>query len=227
MDNRRLSIIIPALNEENTLHACIASALRLDPMEVIVVDGGSSDRTRQVALDAGAVVISSPRGRGIQMNRGASQAGGDILLFLHADSFLSADNSGILFQTVDNGYAGGFFRLQFDDRSLSTRLVCVFANARSRLFSLPYGDQAVFIKRDIFKRIGGFRDYPFLEDIDIVLRVKKHGRLKYLSPSVTASARRIRRPFPLSPILLSIRNMFLVILFLSGVRPDRLAGFYR
>jgi len=249
VQNKDLTVIIPALDEERTLRACLDSAKRLDPLEIIVVDGGSADRTAKIAEEAGAVIIQSPKGRGIQMNKGASLARGEILLFLHADTIISNKVSSLCHPELDSGseemlkrppeadqhdkteivdkYIGGFFRLKFDDDSLSTRLVEFFANLRARLFSLPYGDQAIFIKKEIFEKLGGFREYPFLEDIDFAIRIKKYGKLKYIPLKVVASARRLKKGFPFSPILISFRNVFIALLFLFGLSPFRLIKLYK
>jgi rSAM/selenodomain-associated transferase 2 len=247
--NRSISVIIPALNEEGHIGACIESAKKLNPVEIIVADGGSSDRTREVAEDAGALVIQSPKGRGIQMNRGASVAKGEVLLFLHADTIISNKVSSLCHPELDAGseeilkrppeadqhdetkildqYIGGFFKLKFDDDSLSTKLVEMFANVRARLLSLPYGDQAIFIKRGVFEKMGGFREYPFLEDIDMAMRVRKFGKLKYLPFHVIASSRRIKRGYPFSPILVSFRNVLIALLFLLGLSPFSLIKLYK
>lgn len=253
MENKDISIIIPTLNEEENINACIETAKRINPLEIIVVDAGSTDRTREIAVSAGAMVIQSPKGRGIQMNKGASLSKGNILLFLHADTLLpdcskelltigkcsfalDSENhllnseqkmlSRVRRDTLDE-YIGGFFRLKFNDNSISLRLVEVFANFRARIFSIPYGDQAIFIKKEVFERIGGFREYPFLEDIDMSIRLKKVGKLKYLPLNVTVSARRIKKGYPLSSILTSLKNVFIVLLFLSGISPHRLLRLYR
>jgi len=248
-------VIIPALNEERNIKACIESAKKLNLLEIIVVDGGSTDRTKEIAMNAGAIVVKSPKGRGVQMNKGASLARGEILLFLHADTLISEEVSSLFHPDPerDSGdsrsqemlkrpmkqvqskvqndilgkYIGGFFKLKFDDDSLSTRLVELFANIRSRLFLLPYGDQAMFIRRDTFEKIGGFREYPFLEDIDMALRLRKIGSLKYIPLPVTASVRRIKKGYPLSPIPSSLRNVAIVLLFILGISPYKLIKFYR
>lgn len=235
MENKGISVIIPAFNEERVIKTCIESAKRLNPLEIIVVDGGSTDRTGEIARDAGAKVVTSPKGRSIQMNKGASFAKGDILLFLHADVQIPDCNEELLTKSfadchselVSESHIGGFFRLTFDDNSISTRLVEFFANTRSRLFSLPYGDQAIFIKRDVFEKIGGFREYPFLEDIDLAIRLRKLGKLKYIHYSVTASSRRLKKGFPLSPIFVSLRNVLIALLFMLGVKPFRLVKLYK
>lgn len=221
----KLSVIIPALNEEANIERCIDSVKKLNPAEILVVDGGSSDRTKEIALSKGVMVIQSEKGRGTQMNRGASYAKGDILLFLHADSVFEDHITKELLDLKD--YVAGFFRLRFDDRSLSVRLVEIFANLRSRLLHLPYGDQALFIKKETFQRIGGFRDYPFLEDLDLVLRLRRIGRLKGISKDVIVSSRRLKKGYPLSPVLVSLRNVLIAMLFKLGISPDSLLRLYK
>jgi len=247
VENKSISVIIPSFNEERRIRACIESAQRINPLEVIVVDGGSTDRTCEIAQEAGAIVIRSSKGRGIQMNKGASFAKGKVLLFLHADTImpeteisslchpeLGSGSQGMLKQvqhdimeSLTDKYIGGFFRLKFDDNSLSTRLVEIFANLRARLFSLPYGDQAIFIKRDVFKKIGGFKEYPFLEDIDMAIRIRKFGKLKYIPLKVIASSRRLNKGYLLSPIFVSLKNVVIALLFMLGVGPSRLARLYK
>lgn len=227
VENNNISIIIPALNEESNIKACIESAQRFNPLEIIVVDGGSTDRTKEIVINSGATVIQSQKGRGIQMNRGASLAKGDTLLFLHADSRLPLINDEDISKKVMHDYVGGFFRLRFDDSSFATRLVELFANIRARLFSLPYGDQAIFIRKDIFEKIGGFREYPFLEDIDMSIRLKRLGKLIYLPYSVKASSRSIQKGFLFSPIFVSLRNVLIALLFVLGVKPFQLIKLYK
>lgn len=237
----KVSVIIPALNEEKYIKASIESAKRLMPMDIIVVDGGSTDRTKEIAQENGAIVIQSHKGRGIQMNMGASLAKGDLLLFLHADSVLGShpnenENPNVVFEEIlascflsndIENYIGGFFKLAFDDKAISTKLVELFANIRARLFSLPYGDQALFIKKEIFNSIGGFKNYMFLEDIDMVLRLRRVGKLKCLSQKVIVSARRLKKGYPLSPIIVSLRNVLIALLFIFGASPHNLLRLYR
>ncbi len=235
----KLSVIIPSLNEEENIQKCIESVQQtfhgspFDPIEIIVVDGGSNDRTEEFAIKAGARFIKSKRGRGIQLKNGASSAQGDLLMFLHADSRLFFNEeerkniSRIISEILKGNYAGGFFRLRFDNGSPSIKLVELFANLRAKLFSLPYGDQAIFIRKDVYEKIGGFKEYPFLEDIDIVLKLKREGhRLKYIDIPVTASSRRLKKGYPLSPIIVSLRNVIIAMLFIIGVKPSSLIKVY-
>lgn len=221
----RLSIIIPTLNEENYIARCIDSAKRFNPIEIIVVDGGSNDKTREIAVSKGAIVIQSQSGRGIQLNSGANVAKGNTLMFLHADSVFEDNISPEVLDLQD--HVAGFFRLRFDDQSISTRVVELFANLRARWFSLPYGDQALFVKREVFQAVRGFKNFPFLEDLDLVLRLRKIGRLKALSQKVIVSPRRIKKGYPLSPIFISLRNTLLALLFRLGISPQRLLSMYK
>jgi rSAM/selenodomain-associated transferase 2 len=226
VESKSISVIIPAFNEEVTLKACLESAKGLNPLEIIVVDGRSTDGTREIAQDAGAIVVKSSKGRGIQMNTGALLAKGEILLFLHADTLMPEDGINFLAESL-NGYIGGFFKLRFSDNAISTRLVELFANVRARVFSLPYGDQAIFIKKEVFEKIGGFREYPFLEDIDLAIRIRKIGKLKYIPFKVIVSSRRLKKGYPLSPIFVSLRNVVIALFFICGVSPYRLVRLYR
>ncbi len=197
----------------------------LNPTEIIVVDGGSTDSTVEIAKLEGIQVIKSEKGRGIQLQKGALSATGDILLFIHADAIIKQEVD--FDKIIDAGFGGGFFKLKFDADSFTIRLVEIFANFRARLHSLPYGDQAIFVKKDVFQQMGGFKPYPFLEDIDFVLRLRRKYRLYCLSDYVIVSSRRLIKPIPLSPILVSVRNVLIVLLMFLGVKPDKLIKLYK
>lgn len=222
----RLSVIIPALNEEVRIASAVASAFTADADEVIVVDGGSADNTSARAIASGARVIRSARGRGTQLHAGALAATGEVLFFMHADSLLPSVSKREILELLDESNAG-YFRLRFDDSSWSVRLVAWAANLRSSLLSLPYGDQALFLRRSLYESLGGFRSYPFLEDLDFVRRLRRIGTLRRMSSCVTVSARRLRKPFPLAPILVSARNVAIALLFMFGASPERLIKLYR
>lgn len=225
MRKYKLSVIIPTLNEELYIKRCIDSVKLLNPIEIIVVDGGSNDRTVEIARLGGALVIKSEKGRGVQLQKGALAAKGDILLFIHADAVIKQKVN--FDKIIEAGFGGGFFKLEFDVDSLPIRLVERFANFRSSFHSLPYGDQAIFVRKDIFLQTGGFKAYPFLEDIDFVIRLRKKARLFCLPYYVTVSSRRLIKPIPLSPILVSIRNVMIVLLLFLGVSPNKLVKFYK
>ncbi len=226
MSGDSISAVIPVLNEQGRVGAAIASAFAAGAQEVIVVDGGSADATVARATASGARVIQSERGRGIQLHAGAMAAQGDILLFLHADALLPPVSENEILTHLCR-YHAGYFRLCFDDRSLPVRLVAWAANLRSSLLSLPYGDQALFLRRSLYQEIGGFRNYPFLEDLDFVRRLRKKHTVRGLPNCVTISARRLRKAFPLAPIIVSLRNVCIALLFVLGVQPGHLIRFYR
>lgn len=226
MIKHKLSVIIPTLNEELHIKRCIDSLRILEPTQIIVVDGGSTDRTTDIAKLEGALVIQSEKGRGIQLQKGALAATGDILLFVHADAVITGHVD--FDKIIDAGFGGGFFKLKFDVGSFQIRLVETFANFRACFHSLPYGDQAIFVRKDIFQQVGGFKAYPFLEDVDFVIRLKKKNiRLHSLPHYVVVSSRRLNKSIPLSPILVSIRNVLIVLLMFLGVSPNKLIKLYK
>lgn len=220
----KISFIIPTLNEEKNIAKCIVSAKKLMPHEIIIVDGGSIDKTVEIAKSHGAKVIVGKKGRGRQIKIGAQIAKGDVLFFLHGDSQLP-DN--LTYHELSlNGFAGGFFKLSYDITSISIKLVELFANFRAKYFSLPYGDQCIFVDRRIYNSIGGLKEMDFLEDLDFVLRLRRLGRLKRVDKPIIVSSRRLMKGYPLSPIFHSIKNVFIVILFLMGVSEKKLKKFY-
>ena len=186
-----LSVIIPALNEAENLPASIASAFSSSRVEVIVVDGGSTDATRAVAEAQGANVIASPPGRARQMNAGAAAAAGRVLVFLHADTRLPVGYERQIETVLARpGVVAGAFPLAFDQLTRSLRLIQAAANWRSRYRQLPYGDQALFLERRTFVRMAGYSDLPVMEDYDFVQRLRREGSLRLASDPVITSARR-------------------------------------
>ena len=188
-----LSVVIPALNEGDTIEAAIKSACSADS-DIIVVDGGSRDRTVARAAEAGARVIPAPRGRAVQLNRGAQKAGGSVLLFLHADSRLPQDYSSYIFETLmDSRTIAGAFRFRTDYPSRSMRLIEQTVHIRSTWFQMPYGDQGLFLRNDVFRGIGGFPPVPIAEDLLLVRRLARMGRIRLAPAAVVTSGRRWRR----------------------------------
>lgn len=220
-----ISIIIPTLNEGPRLKATLRRLPTWPETEIIVVDGGSSDATAAIAKSSGARVLTAATGRAVQMNAGAAFARGDILLFLHADTILP-DN---FIEPVRLGLAGkevvaGAFRLAVDAPGRALRLVEWFANLRTTLLQLPYGDQALFMSRKHFAAIGGFPEQPFLEDLLMVRALRHRGTIAILPLAATTSARRWQR---LGVLQTTLRNQMILCGYLAGISPARLARWYR
>jgi rSAM/selenodomain-associated transferase 2 len=219
-----LSIIIPTLDEARSIGATLdAVAREAAGAEVIVVDGGSRDATVEIARCRGAKVISAGRGRGRQMYDGAIEARGRVLWFLHADTLPSAGcveaMSGAL---EDTSVAGGNFDVLFDGGSRAARFL-TWLYPRLRKLGLCYGDSGIFARREAYRRVGGFRDYPIFEDLDFVRRLGKVGRVAHLRARVTTSSRRFEgRSFALT----FARWAFLQALYWLGFSPHTLARMY-
>lgn len=183
-------MVIPALDEADWVAGAVESA-RNEAAEVVVVDGGSRDGTRSIAAAAGARVLASPPGRARQLQVGANATKSDALVFLHADTRLGAGWAAAAREALgDPGVAGGAFRLRFDRRSPSLRMVEWGARLRGSLLGLPYGDQALFLRRAVLEAIGGVPAVPIMEDVDLVMALRRRGRIALVPPPVTTSARR-------------------------------------
>lgn len=185
-------MVIPALDEEGQIAGAIESATA-PGVEILVVDGGSSDATAECARAAGAAVVASPPGRARQLGVGARESRGRIIVFLHADTRLPEGFSGEVRRALaDPRVAGGAFRLRFDERGPALRCVEWGARTRAALFRLPYGDQALFVRRDVLEAIGGVPQVPVMEDLDLVAALRRRGRLALLDRPAVSSARRYR-----------------------------------
>jgi len=185
-----ITVIIPALNEENSLEATLASVKAAEgAAEIIVVDGGSRDATRAIAARYGRVVTTPP-GRALQMNRGTTDARGDILLFLHADVlFPSTGLLSIERALADQRILGGNLSIVYEGSSLTCR-VFTLVNRWRRPFGIFYGDSGIFVRREVFQALGGFRLLPLMEDYDFARRLVKRGRTVCLNDPLVVSARR-------------------------------------
>jgi uncharacterized protein len=223
MPRPRLSVIIPTVDEEDALRATLPAALALGD-EVIVSDGGSRDATVDVARQAGAVVVEGAAGRGGQLNRGAAAATGDVLLFLHADTLPAPATRQQIDDAVAAGCGAGGSLLRFDVAGPLLRFGAGWINRRTALLRLPLGDQAQFTTRQAFDEVGGFRDWPILEDLDLMRRLKRRHRVAVLPGLVTTSSRRFRRGGPARTVA---RNWTIWLLYACGVSPQRLARLYR
>src|SRR5205085_6946895 len=184
------SIIIPALNEEDGIEETVRSLRCERPYELLVVDGGSTDATRERAAAADGVLVG-PRGRAAQMNHGAAHASGDVLLFLHADCTLEAGALGAAQRCVGRrGVAAGCFRMTVQASGLLYRVIDAWATARVRLTGLIYGDQGLFVRRSDFARCGGFPLLRFMEDVHLSRKLRSMGRIVVTEPRVFVSPRR-------------------------------------
>jgi rSAM/selenodomain-associated transferase 2 len=218
-----VSVVVPTLNEAAVL-ARTLEALPTGFAEVVVADGGSTDATVAIAREHGARVTASPPGRGPQMNAGAAAAKGDVLLFLHADTVLPPDAPArIAAALAEAGAVAGAFRLGIDSPDPRLRLIARAANLRTRLTGVPYGDQALFVRRDAFDAAGGFPDVPIMEDVELGRRLKRLGRIVVVPARVRTSARRWERE---GIVRTTLRNAVLITLYLLGVHPRRLARWY-
>lgn len=215
-----LSVIIPTLNEARCIEETIGRA-KNGESQIIVVDGGSTDHTVEVARLAGAAVVSSPPGRAVQQNRGVLLANGRVLLFLHADTHLPAGFVGSVFETLmDSRAAGGAFSFKTDWDHPVMKSLEFLTNVRARLFRLPYGDQAIFLRKSLFERLGGFPQIPVAEDLFFVRRLAKLGRLGIVPNPAVTSARRWRS---VGVVRNTIINQIIVAGCLLGVSPKKLA----
>lgn len=224
-----VSVIVPTYNEEARIVSCLESLARFSPpWEILVVDGQSEDRTIPSALAVKgplATILSSPRGRGIQLNAGAAAARGDVYLFHHADLTLPDDAPLLVEEALsDPGVVGGAFRTRtVPDREGSLfQPLLGLADLRSRYTRLPYGDQAVFVRAEVWRRLGGFEPIPVMEDIEFARRLRHEGKIRTVPAAVLVSGRR----FVARPILSAVTMNLFPILFRLGVSPHLLARFY-
>lgn len=218
-----LSIIVPVLNEAQVLAETLAPLIGLSETEVIVADGGSTDATGEIAKQSGATVIAAPRGRGRQLNTGAALASGETLLFLHADSQLPRNFRSEITTVLNSSCIAGAFRLQIDSPRRSLRWIELAANLRSRWLQMPYGDQGLFLHAGDFFQIGGFPDWPLLEDYELCRRLRRRGRIVLANESMRTSARRWNR---LGAIHTTWVNQCTLLGFHLGISPEKLARWY-
>ena len=216
-----ITVVIPTLNEARWVRGAVES-VAADALEVIVVDGGSSDATVAEAASAGARVIAGRPGRASQMQAGAGWALGDWLVFLHADTRLEAGWSDAL-RALEGAFVAGAFCFRLDSPKARYRLVEVAVRLRCAALGLPYGDQAIFVRRETFVGCGGFGDVPILEDVDLVRRVRRYGRLAFPSLHAVTSARRWEERGFLRTTFL---NWLVVVLGSAGFPRERLVRLY-
>ncbi|MFW2364881.1 MAG: TIGR04283 family arsenosugar biosynthesis glycosyltransferase [Desulforhopalus sp.] len=223
--NPLISIIIPTVNEEQTLPRTLAPLKFCGQCEVLVVDGGSNDGTLAIANTYGCRTISGPRGRARQMNRGVEESTGDVLLFLHADTLLPGNFFTQITRTLKiSDVAAGAFSLSFDSRQRSLAIISWGANLRSRLFSLPYGDQGLFTSRKNFSAVGGFPEMEIMEDFVFIRKMRRFGRVITLQDQVITSARRWEN---IGVLKTTFINQLIIAGYRLGIPPATLARYYQ
>ena len=221
----KISVIIPLLNEAKAIKNVLLNLQSYPELEVIVVDGGSEDETIAIAESFSYKVLSSVRGRSIQMNAGAAIATGNILLFLHGDTILPANFPQMILEAIQQpGIVGGAFELKIDAKIRGIKLVEMMVNWRSHFFSLPYGDQAIFIKAETFNQIGGFPIQPIMEDFVFIRQLKNIGKIAIIPTPVITSGRRWQQ---LGIVKTTLINQLMILGYYLGVSPEKLATFYR
>ena len=225
-----ISVIVPVYREQASINAFARHLLKVfagHDCEIIVVDGSPELETVSALNTKGIQAVSSGKGRGKQMNAGAAMARGRILLFLHSDTRLP-DNAPELIpreMEAESDIIGGAFSLGIDSSHRSIKLIELGANIRTALTRVPYGDQAIFIRKDYFHETGGFREIPIMEDLEMMTRIKKKGgRIVILKNKVMTSPRRWQKE---GTARCTLRNWFIRTLYHCGVSLDRIAGFYR
>lgn len=217
-----LSVVIPALDAAETLPACLAAVGGAG--EIVLVDGGSRDATVAIAEAAGARVIHSPKGRGIQLRAGGEAAGGGWLLFLHADTLPGPGwRSAAAAHMRDHPGTAACFRFRLDDPAWQARAIERGVASRVRLLGLPYGDQGLLVPRSLYREVGGYRPLPLMEDVDLVRRIGRR-RLRVLDADAVTSAARWRADGWLRR---SARNLACLGLYRLGMPPERILSLYR
>lgn len=226
-----LSIVIPALNAEaalpDTLSALVPGVVKGLVREVVLVDGGSTDATARIADQAGARIITAPKGRGSQLAAGAEAVQGEWILFLHADTVLEAGWVAQTQRFIESVERNGeplaaAFTFALDDFSGSARRLERMVDWRCRMLGLPYGDQGLLIAKSFYESLGGFKPMPLMEDVDLVRRIGRK-RLTMLPVRAVTSAARFRKD---GYLMRPLRNLALVTLFLLKVPPRTLARLY-
>lgn len=219
-----ISIIIPTLNEETNLPVTLRQLAERSDVELIVVDGGSTDRTVEIAQQFTSFVFVTPASRAVQMNVGARHATGDILLFLHADTFLLPHALDELQRRlIGSGAVGGAFDLHIDSRRRLCKFIAKLSSQRSRMLRLPYGDQGVFVWRQVFEALEGFPEIPIMEDVVFARKLRRAGRLTIIPTGLITSGRRWNANGVFKTTLV---NWWVSLLFLLRVPPTQLRRIY-
>ncbi len=224
-----VSVVVPVINEAERINGLIEHLRSLDlseSIEIIVVDGDPAGSTIKAVADDDVIVALSDKGRARQMNRGAQLARGEAIMFLHADTQLPRNALKAVRSVLEHDdCVAGAFDLAVNTKNVIIQFFAAVSNFRNRLTRVPFGDQAIFLRHDYFNDIGGFKDIPFLEDVEMMRRIRKRGdRIRILPERVSSSARRWEKE---GLAFCMLRNVFVLALFHLGVSPQRLTRFYR
>ena len=214
----KISAVVPALNAAEHLASCLAALTEAD--EIIVVDGGSADASQSIARNGGARLIEATAGRGTQLAAGAEAATGEALLFVHADTRLAPGWAKLAREHLAASCRPACFRFRLDDAAWQAGVIESGVALRTRLFGLPYGDQGLVIRRDVYRQSGGYRSLALMEDVELLGRV---GRPIMLCADAVTSAQRWRRD---GWATRTLRNLACLLLWKAGVSPDRIAALY-
>jgi len=222
-----LAIVIPVFNEEKNLPNALKEIQRLEleaSDELIFIDGGSNDNTKQLIQDAGFHCLISEAGRAKQMNMGAQNTKSEIILFLHIDTSISSSNISNIKKTYNQGFLSGRFNIRLSKNSLSYRIISFFINTRSCLTKVSTGDQGIFVSRDAFIAVGGFPTIALMEDVALSKKLKTLGKVACLQDELITSSRRWEHHGIVKTVLLMWK---LRLLYWLGINPEKLAKMYR
>ena len=229
MNSIKFSIIVPVFHERERINDLIEYLSGLESegnVEIIIVDGAQEKDTLQIIQSENVVRISSEQGRSKQMNAGARAARGEILIFLHADTELPIHALRKIGSFTEQAeYVGGAFDLGIKSNKVIFKVIGTFSSLRSRLNRIPFGDQAIFIRKEYFNKIGGYKEIPLMEDVELLRRIKKSGgRIRIFYDRVMTSPRRWEKE---GVIYCTLRDWTLQTLYLLGVSPEKLVNFYK
>ena len=222
-----LAIVIPVFNEEKTLAHAIKRIQRLEldaTDELVFVDGGSTDKTKRLILDAGFKCLNSELGRAKQMNKGAKNTKSDIILFLHIDTSISSSNISNIKKTYSQGSLSGRFNICLSGHNISYRIISFFINLRSCLTKVSTGDQAIFVSRHVFENVGGFPELALMEDVALSKKLRTIGHVACLKDTLTTSSRRWEKHGIMKTVVLMWK---LRLLYWLGRDPEKLVKIYR
>jgi len=219
----RVSVIIPAIDEASAIAGAIDSAVRSGADEIIVADGGSVDETVAKAKDCSARVVSSATGRAVQQNAGAAIADGDVLLFLHADCRLDPSAVESVRKILSASAVGGYFRQRIEHPRPIYRLIEAGNLLRAKTLKWAYGDQGIFVRRDVFLSVDGFPDVEIMEDLYLMKRLKRRGQLVCVDSPLVVSPRRWEES---GAVHQTLRNWTMLTATHLGISPSRLVRFY-